>query len=91
MNISASQDMSDEKASEVDLGKVPEKTAQIFGHGEVSIVQHQDGKNTISNLTSKEQSAQLSKIPHKDVLTTETKNRSVIYQDKVQGDSQLCV
>lgn len=95
MNVSAPQDMSDEKAFEVacleDLGEVSEKKAQIFGHGDVSVVQQQDGRNVLSNLTSKEQFAQVSKIPQKEVLTTETKNQSVMYQDKVKGDSRLCV
>lgn len=95
MNTSAPQDMSNEKAFEAaclkDLGEVPEKRAQIFGHGDVPIVQQQDGKNVVSNLTTKEHFGQLSKIPHKEVLATESKNQSVIYQDKVQGDSRLCV
>ncbi|XP_053090437.1 obscurin-like protein 1 isoform X3 [Pangasianodon hypophthalmus] len=91
MNISAPQGMSDEKAFEegclTDLGEISEKKAQIFGHGDVSIVQQQHGENMMSNLTSKEQFAQLSKIPHKEVLTTETKNQSVMYQDQVKAPS----
>ncbi|XP_060732886.1 obscurin isoform X5 [Tachysurus vachellii] len=90
-NISAAQDMSDEKAFEAacftDQGEVYEKKAQIFGHGDVSVVQQQDGKNMMSNLTSKEQFAQLLKIPHKEMLTAETKNQSVMYQDQVKAPS----
>ncbi|XP_060732887.1 obscurin-like protein 1 isoform X6 [Tachysurus vachellii] len=85
------QDMSDEKAFEAacftDQGEVYEKKAQIFGHGDVSVVQQQDGKNMMSNLTSKEQFAQLLKIPHKEMLTAETKNQSVMYQDQVKAPS----
>lgn len=85
--------MSDEKAFEAacftDLGEVYEKKAQIFGHGDVSVVQQEDGKNMMSYLTSKEQFAQLLKIPHKEMLTAETKNQSVMYQDHVKGDSRL--
>ncbi|XP_053483414.1 obscurin-like protein 1 isoform X3 [Ictalurus furcatus] len=91
MNISPHQDMVDEKAFEAaclkDLGEVTEKKAQIFGHGDVSIIQKQDGKSMMSNLTTKEQFAKLSKIPHKEVLTTEAKTQSVMYQDKVKAPS----
>lgn len=87
--------MSDEKAFDAacftDLGEVSEKKAQIFGHGDVSIVRQQDGKNMMSSLTSKEQFAQLSKIPHKEMLAAETKSQSVMYQDQVKGDSRLHV
>ncbi|XP_047670564.1 obscurin-like protein 1 isoform X6 [Tachysurus fulvidraco] len=90
-NISAAQDMSDEKAFEAacftDLGEVYEKKAQIFGHGDVSVVQQQDGKNMTSYMTSKEQFAQLLKTPHKEMLTAETKNQSVMYQDQVKAPS----
>ncbi|XP_047670565.1 obscurin isoform X7 [Tachysurus fulvidraco] len=85
------QDMSDEKAFEAacftDLGEVYEKKAQIFGHGDVSVVQQQDGKNMTSYMTSKEQFAQLLKTPHKEMLTAETKNQSVMYQDQVKAPS----
>ncbi|MCJ8732805.1 hypothetical protein PDJAM_G00215510 [Pangasius djambal] len=91
MNISAPQGMSDEKAFEEgcfkDLGEISEKKAQIFGHGDVSVVQQQHGINVMSNLTSKEQFTQLSNVPHKEVLTTETKNQSVMYQDQVKAPS----
>lgn len=96
MNVSAPQDMSDEKAFEAaclkDLGEVSEKKAQIFGHGDVSVIQQQDGRNMMSNRTPREQFAQVSKTPQKEVvLTTETKTQSVMYQDKVKGDSRLCI
>ncbi|XP_047011817.2 obscurin isoform X7 [Ictalurus punctatus] len=91
MNISPHQDMVDEKAFEAaclkDLGEVTETKAQIFGHGDVSVIQKQDGKSMMSNLTTKEQFAKLSKIPHKEVLTTEAKTQSVMYQDKVKAPS----
>lgn len=95
MNISTPQDIPDERVFEEayvkDLDEVCEKKVQIFGHGDVAIFQQQDGKNMTSNLTSKETFAQLSEIPHKEVLTTETKNQSVMYQDKVKGDLRMCV
>lgn len=95
MNITAPRDMSDEKAFEAacvkDLGEVSEKKAQIIMHGDISIVQQQYEEIMMATLTSNEQFAQLSKIPHKEVLTTETKDQSVMHQDKVQGDSRLCV
>ncbi|XP_058247679.1 obscurin-like protein 1 isoform X1 [Hemibagrus wyckioides] len=90
-NISAAKDMSDKKAFEAawftDLGEVSEKNAQIFGHGDISIVRQQDGKNMMSSLTSKEQFAQLSKIPHKEMLAAETKSQSVMYQGQVKAPS----
>lgn len=95
MNIPPPQDTLDEKAFEAaclkDLGEVSKKKAQDFGHEEIPIMQQEDGKNMMSNTTLKEQVSQLSKIPHEEVLTTETKNQSVMYQDKVQGDSRLCL
>lgn len=92
MNIPAPQDMSDEKAFEADclevLAEVSEKRAQIFAYEDI---QQQDGKNMTPNATSKEQASYLSKIPCKEVVTTEAKNQSGLYQDKVQGDLRLCV
>lgn len=91
MNISAAQDMSEEKALEAacltDLGEVSENKAQIFGHGDVSVVQQQNGEHKLDNVTLEEQFGQLSKIPYKQVLTTEPKNQSVMNQDQVKGDS----
>lgn len=87
--------MSDEKTFEAAclevLDVVSEKRAQIFGHDGVSIVQQQDGKHMMSSPASKEQVSHLSKIPYKEVVTTEAKNQSGLYQDKVQGDLRLCV
>ncbi|KAF7709746.1 hypothetical protein HF521_016596 [Silurus meridionalis] len=88
VNISAPQEMSNEKVCEAaclkDLCEVSEKKAHISALGDLLIVQQEDGKNMMSNLR-KEQFAQISKIPHKEVLSTETKNQSVIHQDKVKA------
>ncbi|KAI4892996.1 hypothetical protein NFI96_027323 [Prochilodus magdalenae] len=95
MNFSSPHEVPDNKSPEAEclrvLNETSEKAAQICGQGEISIVHQQDGTNAKSHLISEKQFAQLSKKPHKEVYTAETKDQPVTYQDEVKAPARKLV